>query len=156
MLDLLYVLVTVIALPFWFLMIFLPHREVTRRVANNYLIFLLLGVLYIFVLVGAVVAAMDSASRGGPGLDLRTTGGLAGLFSIPAVALAAWTHMIFLDLLAGHWVYHEAERLGAPTLLTSSALIVTLILAPLGVFVFVLWRSLIALRAGSGQQEQPV
>src|SRR5438046_2828341 len=100
MLDLLYVLVTVIPLPIWFLMIFLPRRDVTRRVANNYLIFLLLGVLYIFALVGAVVAAIDSASRGGPGLDFRSTGSLAAFFSIPAVALVVWLHLVTMDLVA--------------------------------------------------------
>src|SRR5436305_37377 len=137
MLDLLYVLVTIIPLPFWFLMIFLPNRAVTRRVANSYLVFLVMGVLYIFTLVGAVYAAIDSASKGGPGMDFTSTSSLARLFSLPAVALVVWLHMITMDLLGGHWLYHEAQRLGAPTLLTSITLIITFIFAPLGIFVFV-------------------
>ncbi len=157
MLDLLYVLVVVITLPFWFLMIFMPHRAITRRVASNYVVFLVMGVLYIFTLVGAVVAALDSASKGGPGFDFSSTASLAKLFSIPAVALVAWVHMIILDLLAGHWMYHEAQRLGVPTAFASISLILTLLFAPLGVFVFVLWRNLMAMRAHAAvpPQEQP-
>src|SRR5262245_8227656 len=102
MLDLLYVLVTIIPLPFWFLMIFLPNRAITRRVANGYLVFLVLGVLYIFTLVGAVVAIIDSASKGGPGLDFSSANGLAKMLSLPALALGVWTHMLIMDLLGGH------------------------------------------------------
>ncbi len=157
MLDLLYVLVVLIPLPFWFLMIFVPHRAITRRVASNYLVFLVMGALYIFTLVGAVVAALDSASKGGPGLDFSSVGSVAKLFSIPAVALFVWTHTNTTDLLAGHWMYHEAQRLGIPTVFTSISLILTLLAAPLGLFVFVLWRSLVAMRAHAlPPHEQPM
>src|SRR5206468_1911190 len=97
---------------------------------------LVLGVLYIFTLVGAIVAAIDSASRGGPGMDFSSTSSLARLFSLPAAALVVWLHMITMDLLGGHWIYNEAQRLGVPTLLTSIILIIAFVFAPLGIFVF--------------------
>jgi hypothetical protein len=153
MLDLLYVLVVLITLPFWFLMIFLPKREITRRVSSSYLVFLVLGVLYIFTLVGAVMAVVDSASKGGPRLDFSNIQALAGIFSVPAASLVAWVHMITLDLLAGHWLYHEAERLKAPRVFSSLTLILTFLFAPLGIFVFVLWRSLIAMRGHTAAQQ---
>jgi ABA4-like protein len=157
MLDLVYVLVTIIPLPFWFLMIFLPKRAITRRATSNYLVFLVMGVLYIFMLVGAFAAGLDSASKGGPGIDFSSASGLARFMSLPAVALGVWTHMITMDLLGGHWLYHEAQRLGAPTLFTSITLFVAFFFAPLAVFVFILWRSLVAMRghAAARQSDQP-
>ncbi len=157
MLDLLYVLVTLIPLPFWFLMIFLPHRGVTRRVANNYLVFLVLGALYVFTLVGATASAISAASQGGPAIDFSSTASLAALIANPAVALVAWLHIVTMDLIGGHWMYHEAQRLKAPTILTSISLILTFLAGPLGLFVFVLWRSLTGLRERSEtpRLEQP-
>ena len=63
MLDLLFIVVNLIPLPFWFLMIFLPRRQFTRRVMANYMVFLVLGALYVFTMVGAIVAGVDAAAR---------------------------------------------------------------------------------------------
>src|SRR5215467_10614879 len=64
MLNTLLLLVYLIPLPFWFLMIFYPRRELTQRVANNYSVFLILGALYVFVGVGAIVAVISLAASG--------------------------------------------------------------------------------------------
>jgi hypothetical protein len=147
MLDVLFVLVNLIPLPFWFLMIVLPRREVTQRVASSYVVFLVLGALYVFTLVGAIVAGINLAtSPNPPAVNFTTTTGLAAAFANPAAALVAWLHMITMDLIGGHWMYHEARRLNAPTLFTSVALLLTFLLGPLGIFVFVLWRSLVGMR----------
>src|SRR5690349_11684135 len=112
MLDLLFVLVNLIPLPFWVLMILLPRRQFTRRVMDNYLVFLLLGALYVFTMVGAIVAGIDVAARGaGSAVNFTTAGGLAAAFSSPAAALVVWVHMVTMDLIGGHWMYHEAQRL---------------------------------------------
>jgi hypothetical protein len=146
MLDLLFLLVNLIPLPFWFLMIFLPRRRFTRQIISNYLVFIVLGAIYIFVIVGAVVAGIAQIQKTGPLNHLSPLQVLTTLLATPAGTLAVWTHMAALDLVAGHWIYQEAERLHAPRLFTSIMLILTLLLGPLGVFVFVLWRTLVRMR----------
>jgi type II secretory pathway component PulL len=155
MVNALYVLVNVIPLPFWFLMIFLPNRDITRRVASTYTVFLVLGILYVLTLIGAAIALLTAPRSAPP--DFTTSEGPAALFANPVGALAAWLHMLTMDLLAGHWIYHEAQRLQAPRLLASVALVLAYMFGPLGVFVFVLWRTLRAQRAEPShrQQEQP-
>jgi hypothetical protein len=145
MLDLLFLLVTVIPLPFWFLMIFLPRWRVTRQVTKNYLVFLVLGALYVFAIVGAIAAGISALVAKSQGFSLSPAGLLA-LLGTPAGILGVWTHMIVLDLVAGYWIYHEAERLHMPRLLTSVTLLFTFLLAPLGIFIFVLWRTLVKMR----------
>src|SRR5882672_1033411 len=107
MLDLLFLLVNLIPLPFWFLIIFLPRRRFTRQIIGNYLVFVVLGALYIFVIVGAVVAGIANATQKNIPIELTTLSGLGTLLATPAGVLAVWTHMVTLDLVAGHWIYHE-------------------------------------------------
>jgi hypothetical protein len=156
MLDLLFVLVNLIPLPFWFLMIFLPRRQFTRRLMDNYLIFLVLGALYVFTMVGAIVAGVDATARGSaPALNFTTTGGLAVAFSLPAAALVVWVHMVAMDLIGGHWMYHESQRLNLSQLFTSISLLLTLAFGPLGIFTFVLWRTLHMMRHRADAVPQP-
>ncbi len=155
MLDLLFVLVNLIPLPFWFLMIVLPKREITRRAASSYMVFIVLGALYIVTLVGAIVAGINIATQpNAPAINFTTTTGLAAALANPAAVLVVWLHMITMDLIGGHWMYHEAQRLNAPTLFTSVALLLTYVLGPLGLFVCVLWRSLVGLRQASVTRHQ--
>jgi len=156
MLDLLFVLVNLIPLPFWFLMIFLPHRQFTRRLMDNYLVFLVLGALYVFTMVGAIVATVDATARGaGSAINFTTTGGLAAAFSLPAAALVAWVHMVTMDLIGGHWMYHESRRLNLSQVFTSISLLLTFLLGPLGIFTFVLWRTLHNMRHRADTAPQP-
>jgi hypothetical protein len=155
MLNALYVLVNLIPLPFWLLMIVLPNRDITRRVVSTYTVFLVLGVLYVLTLIGAALALLTAPRSAPP--DLTTAEGLAALFANPLGALVVWLHMLTMDLLAGQWIYHEAQRLHAPRLLVSVILALAFMFGPFGVFVFVLWRALAAQRPEPSrhQQEQP-
>jgi predicted DNA repair protein MutK len=160
MLDLLFVLVNLIPLPFWFLMIFLPRRQFTRRLMDNYLVFLVLGALYVFTMVGAIVSWVDLGARGsGASINFTTTGGLAAAFNTPAAALVVWVHLVTMDLIGGHWMYHESQRLNLSQIFTSISLLLTFALGPLGIFTFILWRTLHMMQhrgdAAPKTQEQP-
>ena len=147
MLNILLLLVYIIPLPFWFLMIFYPKRELTQRVANNYSVFLLLGALYVFTGVGAVIAWISLAASGNaPPMNITSVEGLAGFFSSPAGALVVMLHMTTMDLVGGHWIYHETLRLNTNKILAGLFLLTTLLLGPLGLFVFVMYRLLISMR----------
>lgn len=147
MLNFLLLLVYIIPLPFWFLMIFYPKRELTQRVANNYSVFLLLGALYVFTGAGAVIAWISLAASGSaPTMNITSVEGLAGFFSSPAGALVVMLHMTTMDLVGGHWIYHETLRLNTNKILAGLFLLTTFFLGPLGLFVFVMYRLLISMR----------
>lgn len=138
MLNLLYLLTFVVPFPFWFLLIFRPNAALTKRLASNYTIFLLTGAYYIILLFAGVIAPS------GVGFDLSgivTIDGLAKAFSTPFAALIVWSHMIIMDLIAGHWMYHEAQRINAAQWITSLCIFMTLMSGPVGLFLFVLYRT---------------
>jgi hypothetical protein len=139
MLNLLYLLTFVIPFPFWFLLIFRPYDPLTKRVANSYTIFLLTGIYYILLLIVGVTAPA------GTGFDLSgftTLEGLAKAFGTPLGALIVWSHMIIVDLIAGHWMYHETQRINASRWIASFCILMTLLSGPIGMFLFVLYRIL--------------
>ena len=157
MLNLLYILINMIPLPLWFLMIFLPNRDFTRRAANSYTVFVVLGTLYVFTLVGAILSEIPHATMYGTPMEVTTIEGLASLLANPAVALVVWLHMLTLDMLGGYWIYNTSRRLGTSTLLRSISLILAFLFGPLGVLVFVvsLGRPVVRREADRWQQDQP-
>jgi hypothetical protein len=139
MLNWLYLLTLIVPFPFWFLMIVLPRTTLTRRIINSYTIFIAVGTYYVFMLVSTVITLSGST-----GLDLTsftTVEGLAKLMGTPIGALIVWSHMVIMDLIGGHWMYHEAERLEAPLWWSSLCLFMTLLSGPVGLLLFVSWRT---------------
>lgn len=144
MLSTLYLLTFVVPFPFWFLMIFMPRTALTRRITDNYTIFGVLGIYYVVMLVGSLTTL-----AGSPGFDLNsfaTVEGLARLMGTPIGALIVWSHMVIMDLIGGHWVYHESERLNAPLWWSSLCILMTLVSGPIGLLLFVSWRTFVVSR----------
>jgi hypothetical protein len=144
MLDLLFLLSLLIPLPFWLLMIFLPRHSFTRRLVNNFWVFVILGAMYLFGLVGGTIAAIGQGASLFAGLT--SLSGFSALVKVPAVALLVWLHMVTMDLAGGFLIYREATKQNMPTIFTSVCLFLTLLLGPLGMFTFAMWYSLTHLR----------
>ena len=137
--DRAYRLLNLLPLPVWLLLMLAPQHPAARRVAHSPL----LGVMalpYLAALVGAL------RRGGGDARDARSLEGLARLLGTREGALATWSHMLALDLFAGAWIAREADRLDAPRWVRLPSLLGTLMAGPLGVGLFLLWRSL----AGAG------
>jgi hypothetical protein len=137
MLDFLYALTFIIPAPFWLLMFFAPRQDFTRRVLNSYLAFLLLGALYVFTLVGALITLLGTG-----GLNFSSLSSLVTLLTSPSAALVLWIHVIALDLVGGQWIFHEAKKMQMHVTPLRLFLIFTLLVGPFGIFSFVLWRLL--------------
>ncbi|HVO42551.1 MAG TPA: abscisic acid-deficient protein Aba4 family protein [Aggregatilineales bacterium] len=188
LLTFLFVLTAIIPLPIWLLLILFPHRRVSRTVSDNYLVFLLLGVLFIFLVAGTAVAGAGVLSQGGvvvstsappptatasaqatgtpagtsaataaatspaaiapnspPPMSIAPADLLANPF-IGSLAVLTWIGIVTLNLLAGYWIFHEAERQHLPTVVASICIFVAFLSGPVGVFFFVLTQTLTSSR----------
>lgn len=131
--EALFTLSNLVVLPFWLLMILLPHWSVTRRIITSPLIALPTAVLYaalvlpqMFSLVGALAAP--------------TLADIAQLLSTPQAALIAWAHFVTFDLLAGRWEYLESRERKYSAWLMAPVLFFTLMLGPLGFVLYLMLR----------------
>lgn len=134
-----YRIVNLSVMPLWLLMLLAPGRRVTDRMARSSAIVGAAAVNYVAALVLAL-----RGGRPGEAPDFRSLDGLSRGLGTPGGALAAWSHMAAGDLFAGAWIYRQARRLDAPGWLRTLSLLLTLFTGPLGVLVFLIWRTVAA------------
>jgi ABA4-like protein len=122
-----------LVLPFWALMIFLPHWGVTRRLIASPLIAALPAALYAALVLPRLVEIWALVSR--PGVA-----GMAGLLGSSAGATIAWLHFLAFDLFVGRWLYLDSRERGISAWLMAPVLYLTLMLGPCGFLLYLLVR----------------
>jgi hypothetical protein len=119
--------------PFWLLMIFAPKWSWTRRIAESHLIVLPPVVIYVVLMIPVLPELLPLVTR--PEL-----GALAEFMSTPTGAALVWAHMIAWDLFVGRWMYLEGRRLDVNPLIMAPVLVITILLAPVGLPLFLIVR----------------
>jgi hypothetical protein len=92
---------------------------------------LLLAALYV-----ALVAATLPRTDGG----FSSLSAVRALFDNPWALLAGWTHYLAFDLFIGGWEVRDAQRRGIRHLLIVPALILTFLLGPAGLLLYLATR----------------
>ncbi|MER5310386.1 ABA4-like family protein [Streptomyces sp. NPDC002773] len=124
-----------LAAPVWLLMICAPAWRHTERLAASPLT--VLPILAVWAVLAAPVLPELWTAVSSP--DLDTFRELAALAN---GAGAVWAQIIAWDLLLGQWMYREGRRLSVPPLLMAPLLLLTILLSPIGLPLF------LAVRAG--------
>lgn len=130
-------------LPLWLAMLFAPEHPLTERGSRSSAVFGIGALNY----VGALLLAMRRGSAEGLP-DFTTLEGIREGMSSQPGALAAWSHMLALDLFTGAWIYRQARRLNAPAWVRIPSLVLAFAAGPAGLLLFLLWRTL---GTGKGQ-----
>jgi hypothetical protein len=125
------------ALAGWLALILAPRRAgaVTFARAAAVLIALFYLVLFLWAAEAAAPLAADYSLRG-----------VGGFFSDTRLLLLGWVHYLAFDLWVGSWETEEAARIGMSRALLVPSLLLTLMLGPLGLLLF------LALRAAHGRR----
>lgn len=122
-----------IAAPAWLLLLIAPlgsdrpvriARWTAALLASFYLVLFLIGPRETLVL------ARDY------GLE-----GVAAWFDVPRLMLLGWVHYLAFDLFVGSWEAEEARRLGIGRAALVPCLLMTLMLGPLGLLLFLAVRA---------------
>ncbi|MEU9501509.1 ABA4-like family protein [Streptomyces sp. NPDC048196] len=131
-----------LAAPFWALLILAPGRRWTDRIAASPLP--MVPVLAVYLALAVPVFPQLWAAVSHPDLtgfqDLLRLGGGAG---------AIWAQVIAWDLFLGQWMYREARALHLHPLLMGPLLLLTVLLSPIGVLIFLAIRA--TARRGKGR-----
>lgn len=120
-------------LPAWILLAVAPRWAWTQRLVHALWIPLLLAPVYAWALVTAS-AAPDGAGFG-------SLQGVILFFTVPKVALAGWLHYLAFDLFIGAWEVRDAGRHDVPHLAVLPCLVLTLLLGPVGLGLYLLLRA---------------
>ncbi|MFF3460247.1 ABA4-like family protein [Streptomyces sp. NPDC002730] len=137
-----------LAAPFWLLMIFAPAWRPTARLAASP--WTISGVLVIYVVMAVPVFPELWTAVSSPDIDtfrelaVRANG-----------AGALWAQVIAWDLLIGQWMFLEARRLGIHPLVMGPLLVLTILLSPFALPVFLVLRTVKA-RSATGVTDRAV
>lgn len=123
-----------VAAPFWALMILLPRWSWTRRIVGSPLIVLPAVLIYALLVIPAFGDVLPAVAS--PTLD-----GVRELLGTADGAAAAWAHMIAFDLFVGRWSWLDSRDRGVPALVMSPILVLTILLGPLGLLVYLVVRT---------------
>ncbi|MEV6250839.1 ABA4-like family protein [Streptomyces sp. NPDC051742] len=135
-----------LAAPAWLLMIFAPSRRLTVRLATSPLT--VLPILAVWAVLAAPVLPELWTAVSSPDIDA-----FRELAALANGAGAVWAQIIAWDLLLGQWMYREGRRLSVPPLLMAPILLLTILLSPVGLPLFLAVRSVWTRRSGSRRQE---
>jgi hypothetical protein len=120
-------------MPFWLVMILLPHWRWTRRLMASLWPVGVLALAYTGLLLTQLGAAAD-------GLLNPSLASIAGLLGTPSGATIGWVHFLAIDLFAGRWAYLDSRKRGLSAWLVSPALFFILMAGPLGLLLYLLAR----------------
>jgi hypothetical protein len=123
-------------LPFWALMILLPHARITETLVHSVMMPLILGVTYAWLLATAL--SMPAPE----GAGFSSLEGLMKLFTVEMALVAAWSHYIVFDLFVGAWEARDAQRVGMNHLMLIPCLVLTLLVGPIGLLAYIMIRGL--------------
>lgn len=133
-------------LPAWLLLIVAPGWAWTDRIVHALWIPVLLGLAYGI----AMVQGLGSAPEGG---SFTSLAGVMALFTQPWAVCGGWIHYLAFDLFVGAWEARDSQREGIAHLWVIPCLILTLMLGPLGLLLYLAIRT--ALRQKTTLQELP-
>ncbi len=144
--------INVFPMPLWLAMMFAPRAGITQKASRSGVVFGLAALHYVAALGLAMVGGRRGQSAVSP-TDFTSLEGIRKGLSTKEGALAAWSHMLALDLFAGAWIYRESLRLNAPAGVRIPSLLFTLMAGPFGLLLFLIWR---AMQSGPVSETGPV
>ena len=131
-----YLMLNLGVLPFWAILMLLPHARITEQVVHSIALPLILGVTYAWLLATALTSPAPE------GAGFASLDALMKTFSVEIALVAGWAHYLVFDLFVGAWQARDAQRVGLNHLLLIPCLLLTLLVGPIGLVTYLMIRGL--------------
>jgi len=135
MFETIFSLSNLLVLPFWLLMIALPHWRWTHRIIRSPLIAAGPAALYLFLALPRLGALL-------PAVFSPTLASIAATLGTPAGATLGWAHFLAFDLLVGRWAYLDSRERGISAWVMAPVLFCILMLGPVGFLFYLAVRAI--------------
>lgn len=116
---------SLLVMPFWLLLIFLPRWRVTERVMAGPWAAVPAALLYAGLVLPNFVEIFTAVAN-------PTLTGITALLGDPAGATIAWVHFLAFYLFVGRWVYLDGRSHNLSAWIISPILFFVLMLGPVG------------------------
>lgn len=120
---------SLLVMPFWFLLVFLPWWSWTRRIMQSPLVAIAPALLYAALALPMIGILLPELIR--PSLS-----SIAALLATPTGATIGWVHFLAFDLFVGRWIYLDSKERKITAWLVSPILVLTFLLGPFGLALY--------------------
>lgn len=124
-------LLNLAVVPAWLMLLLAPRWQLTRALVHGGIY----PAIYAVFLFNHLFLGAASADASFTSLD-----GVMGLFDHPNGILLGWTHYLAFDLFVGAWIGRDALRRGITHWLAAPAMLLTFLLGPFGLLVYMAIR----------------
>lgn len=125
---------SLLVMPFWLLIIALPHWHWTQRIMRSPLVIALPAALYAVLVLPRIAAVLPAVSN-------PTLPGIAALLGQPDGATIGWVHFLAFDLFVGRWAYLDSREHHISAWLMAPVLFMILMLGPVGFLLYLVVRA---------------
>lgn len=106
--------------------------------------------IFVPVLYAVVYIVLMATSWGTVEGGFGSLGELLPLYASPGLVVAGWLHYLAFDMFVGAWQLRETARHGLPRLLVLPCMVLTFLLAPVGLVLFLALRTVSCRRLALG------
>ena len=138
--DTIFQLSNLLVMPFWFLMIALPHWQWSKRIMKSLWVLIPAAMLYAVLVAPNALAFLGDLAN-------PTLGSIAALLGTTEGATIGWIHFLAFDLFVGRWAYLDSREQGFTAWIVSPLLFVVLMFGPLGLLLYLAARAIFLRRA---------
>ncbi len=125
---------SLLVMPFWFLIAFLPTWKWTKRIISSLWVAAPAALLYVVLVVPNFIELLPQMLN--PELANITV-----LLGTPEGTTIAWVHFLCFDLFVGRWVYLDSRQRALHPVLMFPFIFFTLMFGPLGFLAYLVLRS---------------
>ena len=134
--DNIFSLSSLLVMPFWFLMAFVPTWKWSKRIISSAWIAAPAALLYTILVIPGIQGILPQVMN--PEL-----GAIATALGTPDGATIAWVHFLAFDLFVGRWVYLDSRKRNINPFVMFPFIFFTLMLGPIGFLAYLILRSFI-------------
>lgn len=120
---------SLLVMPFWLLLIFLPRWRVTERLLAGPWTAVPAALLYAGLVLPRFLTIFTAVSN-------PTLAGITTLLGDPSGATIAWVHFLAFDLFVARWVYLDGRSHNISAWFISPILLMVLLLGPVGFLLY--------------------
>ena len=132
--NLVFSLSSLLVMPFWFLMIFLPRWKYTKTIIASPFIVVPAALLYAILIIPNIGSTFMLLLN--PNLE-----GISKLLGSSSGATVAWVHFLAFDLFVGRYAYLESQKRNLNPIVMGLVLFSILMYGPLGALIFLTVRA---------------
>lgn len=130
---------SLLVMPFWLLMIVLPHWRWISRLLRSPLVCAAPALLYLALALPGIGELLAAVAQ-------PTLPGIAAVLGTSAGATLAWAHFLAFDLFVGRWIYLDSRERGISAWIMAPLLFFTLMLGPIGFLSYLAVRAVANVR----------